>query len=493
MTAKLLDTRNRQAGFVSIVSVFFVIVFILFILTQAITMQGNKRIDSLQYLDSIRALYLAESGAERAMGMVSTAIASDDSLMDATCSAIQHTATPFALGGGSFTYVPVTTPQAPVGSCDIRVMGSFNAARRILQIRVNLSSEIGTAGFGHEISMRLQNNLNVPGVAVFNLAWRRQGSTGHSTDGGQSDASACPLPTCFTKWSLSSSSGLPSVGSLGTAVAVNAQTGADIIQTLSKDRNFAEVGMVLPGLLSAPVLKGSFYDDKKTANTANQTVTQGTTNSGQATGWCSAADTLVFGVSGRGDDDVTGAYSSVVFNTNGSPAQAIPLTWIAHFPNTDGSTPGVFGDVFSEIWYTYNPHAMFSGASSQAGDLSRVNVASPVSLAAGTLLKVYTGTGAFAGNTRVVSSISNATQFQISPAATSALANASICGGICALFNNPSSVSSSTEFSLTRATSAAQQWAGGFTCLSGVDPSKVHRIARSSAKIVQWHEVTSND
>lgn len=484
---------EQQGGFVSIVSVFFVIVFVLFILSQALTMLGNKSIDSIQYMDSVRALYIAESGAERAMGMVSLAVASDDSQMDATCSAIHQTTTPIAFGGGSFTYTPLTSPQAPAGSCDIRVMGRFNSASRSIQIRINLSSEIGTAGFGHDIMMRLQNNLNVPGVAVFNLAWRRHGSTGHSTDGGQAAASACPLPTCYTKWSLSSSSGQPSVGSLGTAVAVNAQTGADIIQTLNKDRNFAEVGMIMPGLVGAPVLKGSFYDDKRTANTANNTVTKGDTSSGQATGWCAAADTLVFGVSGRGDDDVTGAYSSVVFNSNGSPAQPIPLTWIAHFPNTDGSTPGVFGDVFSEIWYTYNPYAMFSGATSQPGDLSRVNVLTPVSLAAGTLLKVYTGTGAFAGNTRVVSSISNATQFQISPSATSALASATVCGGICALFNNPSSSSSSTEFSLTRTSNAAQQWAGGFTCLSGVDPSKVHRIARSSARLVLWHEITSND
>jgi hypothetical protein len=484
---------NRQGGFVSIAAVVFVILCVFFILTQTLGMLGNKSIDSVQYLHGMKALYNAESGLERALGSISNAIAADDSQLDTACAAARldnsGSTNPIAFAGGSFQYDSNITPTPPVGICGIRVIGKFGQAQRTLQSLVNMSSEIGTAGFGHSIMMRLQNNANVPGVAVFNLAWRRHGSTGYSTSGGQVDASACTLPSCGLQWNIESSSGIPSVGTLGTAVGIGATSGVDVVQTLTQDSNYSEVGMVMPGLVAQPVIKGHFADDKRTANTANQSITTGDTPSGEANGWCNAADTLVFGVSGRGNDDVTGAFSSVVFNSAGSPAQPIPLTWIAHFPNTDGTTPGVFGDVFSEIWYTYNPYVLLTGATSSG---TTITVPTAVTLKAGTILKVYSGTGTLAGNTKVAADVTNQTQFQVTAAPTTALNNATLCGGICALFNDPASASSSTTFALTRATNAAQQWAGGFICLSGVDPTKVRRIARSSARISQWNEIASD-
>ncbi len=483
---------HRQGGFVTILAVLFVILFVFFILTKTLSLLGNKSIDSVQYLNGMKALFIAESGAERAVGLISNMVSADDSQLDAACAASKldnsNSATPIAFAGGTITYASSISPPAPVGTCDVRVTGTLNSAQRTVQTRVDVSSEIGTAGYGHSISMQLANNTNVPGVAVFNLAWRRSGSTGQSPPGGQSVGSACTLPSCGLQWSIDSSSGLPSVGSLGTAVGIAAHTSVPVTQTLSLDRNYAEVGMVMPGLVGQPLVIGSYADKKNTGNTQNQTVTSGSTGSGEILGWCNAADTLVFGVSGRGNDDVTAAFASVVFNTSGSPAQPIPLTWIAHFPNTDGSTPNVFGDVFSEIWYTYNPYVKFAGATSSG---NTVTVLSPITLKAGTLLKVYSGTGQFAGNTKVLNAVTSQTQFQVTAAPTTPLSNATVCGGICALFDNPSSAGSSTSFSLTRATAAAQQWAGGFTCLSGVDPTKVHRIARSSARIGQWNEVIS--
>lgn len=491
-----LKTQHRshsQGGFVSIAAVFFVILCVFYILSQTLGMLGNKSIDSVQYLNGMKALYIAESGVERAIGTISKTIAADDTQLDAACTAARFdnsgTSNTVPFAGGSFQYDSNITPTPPTGVCGIRVIGKFAQAQRTVQSLVNVSSEIGTAGFGHNITMRLENNTSVPGVAVFNLAWRRLGSTGFSTSGGQATASACTLPGCGMQWNIESSSGTPSVGTLGTAVGIGASSGVDVVQTLSSDRNYAEVGMVMPGLVSQPVIKGNFADNKRTANTSNQTVTTGDTSSGEANNWCNAADTLVFGVSGRGNDDVTGAFSSVVFNTAGSPSQPIPLTWIAHFPNTDGTTAGVFGDVFSEIWYTYNPYVRLTGATSVG---TTITVPTAVSLKAGTILQVYSGTGALAGSTRVAADIVNKTQFQVTATPTTPLNNATVCGGICALFNNPASTNSSTTFALTRATNAAQQWAGGFICLSGVDPSKVHRIARSSAKISQWNEIVSD-
>ena len=126
---------------------------------------------------------------------------------------------------------------------------------------------------------------------------------------------------------------------MAPAVAMAPNSSAQISQTLSAERNHVGLGIQLPGLTGAPVILGSFADDKRTANTQNASVTQGETSSGQANAWCAGADTLVFGLAGRGDDNAAAALTAVVFNTNDRPEQPVAMTRIAHAPQLDGSTP----------------------------------------------------------------------------------------------------------------------------------------------------------
>ncbi|PIT80632.1 hypothetical protein [Limnohabitans sp. JirII-31] len=479
---------SKHAGVTSIVGLLFLIAVVIFVLAQTHTMTGSKAVDSQIYDDSVAALYLAESGIERATYTVNDDVSYDDSSFVSSCGTVSNSPT-YELGRGTFQFVKPSVDPTTL-ACAIRAKGSVGRANRTLESTMSMFSEIGTAGYGTNINMTLRNNKSVPAVAVFNLAWRRHGSTGSNPPGNNSAASACTLPSCGLMYSIESSSGTPSVGSLGTAVGAAANSSVVVTQTLNLERNYAEVGMIMPGMGAQPLIKGSFADGKRTANTQNNTVTTGDTSSGEAKGWCNDADTLVFGVSGRGNDNVTGAFASVVFNSNGSPAQPIAMNWIAHYPNTDGTTAGVYGDVFSEIWWTYNPTFPKMLASS-AG--TTVTVASTAKIQVGTIIKVYSGSGLLAGNTKVTSVLANGTQFVVSSTPTTPLTNATICGGVCALFNDPSSNGSKTEFALTRATAAAQQWAGGFTCLSGVDPSKVKRISHSGVTMYKWHEVISDE
>lgn len=477
----------RQKGMISILAVFFVITAVFFVMTQSLKMIGNKSIDSKQYLDSMAAFYLAESGVEHGMYTMNNAVSLDDTAFVSSCSSIANSA-PIPLGQGYFQYTkPSVSPT--LASCAYRIRGTVGTASRTIESSMTMYSDIGTANFGTNIDMTLHNPKGVPAVAIFNLAWRRHGSTGYSTSGGQATASACTLPSCGLRYSIESSSGTPSVGSLGTAVSVAANSNVQVTQTLSTARNYSEVGMIMPGLAGTPVIKGSYADGKDTANNANQTVSTGVAPSGEANNWCRDADTLVFGISGRGNDDVTGAFASIVFNTNGNPAQPIPMQWIAHYPNTDGTTPNVFGDVFSEIWWTYNPTFPKVVANSVG---NTITLSTPTTVKVGTIIKVYSGSGALAGNT-TIASITDSTHFTVNTTPTTKLTNATICGGICALFDNPSSNGANTTFSVTRATAAAQQWAGGFTCLSGVDPSLVRRIARSGVNKQNWREVNSDE
>jgi hypothetical protein len=480
--------QRLQQGVVSVIALLFLVSVVVFILMQSLSRSGSKALESQQYFDSTAALALAESGRELAVASIANAVNANDTQFLTSCSSYASSS-PIAMGRGTFQYSPSTT--APTSSlCPVRVTGTVGQAHRTLESKINLSYQVGTGGYGTDITMALNNPYSVPAAAVFNLAWRRQGSTGASPSGGQAVASACILPECGMQWNLESSSGLPSVGSLGTSLSVGGGASVPVHQTLDTARNYAEVGLILGGFSVAPTRIGSYSDSKETANTQNQNTTSGTTTSGQAKGWCNDADTLVFGVSGRGDDNTAAAFSSVVFNTAGNPAQPIPMTWVSHYPNTDGSSANMFGDVFSEIWYTYNPRASMTSASSSG---TTITVNSTTGLAVGTILKVLTGTGAFPAYTKVASVI-DGTRFTVNQAPTTALSSATLCGGICALFDNPASAAAkTTTFSLTRANSAAQQWAGGFVCYSGVDPNKVRRVSSSQLRVQQWHEVLNGE
>lgn len=484
---------NTNRGFVSVIVLLFLASVVLFILGRSLTMSGSKSLESQEQFDGVAALALAESGREVGLASMTAAFNVDDANFGSSCAGL-GSGSAISVGRGSFQFVPSSTPTTPT-LCPIRVRGTVNKANRTLESQINFNSEIGIGGYGTAPTMTLKNTYSVPAAAVFNLAWRRQGSTGNTPPGGQAAASACTAPSCGMQWNLESSSGNPSVGSLGTSLGVAANASVPVAQSLDSPRNFTEVGLILGGLSAMPALKGRYSDSKETANTSSQSVTTGTTPSGEPSGgpagWCSGADTLVFGVSGRGDDNPIAAYSQVVFNASGSPAQPISMTWVSHYPNTDGSSLHTFGDVFSEIWYTYNPYIRLTGASS-ASTSTTITVDSTTGLQVGTLLKVYSGTGAFPGNTRV-STVIDATRFTVSPAPTTPLSGAVVCGGICALFDNPASSVAKTTFALTRSSSAAQQWAGGFVCFSGVDPTKVRRINHSSLRLQLWHEVISGE
>jgi hypothetical protein len=488
--------KPMQQGFVSVIVLLFLIAFVLFVLMQTLSLSGSKSLDAQQSLDSVAALALADSGREIAVGSITDAVNTNDAVFSSQCSSF-NSGSPTALGRGTFQYVPSTTP-ATNSLCPIRVTGTVNSANQTIEAWMNFSDVIGTANWGTAPTMTLNNPYNTPAVALFDLAWRIHGSATHGNGGGNSTASPCTLPSCVAQWNNQSSNGSPSVGSLGTTVAVGAKGSATVVQTISRSMDYVEVGMMFGGLTVLPSIIGNFATgngaDTGTTNNSNSTVSTGTTTSGEANSWCQGADTLAFGISGRGPDggppyDYTGSFASIAFNSTGTPAQPINLTWVSHYPNTDGSSPNSWGDVFAEVWYTYNPYFKLTNTNS-AG--KSVTVSSTTGLKAGTILKVYSGTGALPGST-TIASITDATHFVLSNTPTTALVNATLCGGICALFDNPSSATATTTFQVTRNTSAAQQWASGFVCLSGVDPTKIRRIATSSLSIQQWHQVVNGE
>jgi hypothetical protein len=110
--------------------------------------------------------------------------------------------------------------------------------------------------------------------------------------------------------------------------------------------------------------------------------------------------------------------------------------------------------------------------------------------AATMLVQVYSGTGMLPAGTTVASSPSpGSADFHLSATPTTALNSATVCGGICALFNEPSNGSSTTQFRVAHsATPNVSKWAGGFTCLHNIDPSKIIPITQTTPQPTVWGE-----
>lgn len=514
----ILRCQNTNRGFVSVIVMLFLALTVLFMIGNSLTMSGSKSLESQQQYDSVAALALAESGLEASLASISKAVNLNAAEFPTTCTSYNgSSSTPINLGrnNGYFQYVSSnTTPTSQL--CPVRVLGSVNNAKRTVEAQVNFQWQIGTGNYGGTASnnpptMTLKNPYDVPAAAVFNLGWRIKGSLGHPEATGN-QASATPCTGCVSRWNLVSSAGNNAVGSLGSTYTVAPLSEVSVSQTLDLDRNYVEVGLILGGFAgppaTAPVYTGSYSDKQETANTANSTVTYGNIPSkgNDATSrplmdsqnWCYQADTMVFGLSGRGPDtyDYSAKLGSVDFNSSGSPAQQVPLKYVAHFPNTDGTSPGTTGDIYADIWYVYNQFAYMTEANASAG-ATTITVKESVSLKKDTYLKVYSGTGELAGFTQVLSDVNNSNSIPITKPvpAGKALSNANVCAGICALFDNPSSGNASTKLKITRTATAAAaaQYAGGLACFKGVDPAKIRAITTSGTLKYLWHEVSANE
>jgi hypothetical protein len=363
---------------------FLLVAGVIFILAQTMGIVGTRSTDTSQQLDSTAALMLAESGLQRAEAIVGRS-GNSGIMAEADCTGVATASPSFTLGRGSFSYSTTRTVAAPPGcteglctGCTVNVTGTVGSASRTLEQTYTLGVSYGVAGRGTTVTMVLRNIHNVPATSLFNLAWKRQ------DPGGNADTTFCANdPTgCGLQWNLESSNGNTSVGGMGVTVDIAPNTvSRRVVQTISQSRDYVEVGGLFPSVsaTTTPTVTGAFWDDKhvthltgvnagstggvvngvatttSTCTPSPTTYPSGGTGSFQAdtcTSWCSASDTLVYGISGRSQTSAD-QLTAVTFGTNGPNPSA--LTKLVHFPNLDGSTPNASGKAFSEVWYLFNP------------------------------------------------------------------------------------------------------------------------------------------
>ena len=203
MNAARVSSRLRQKGMATVIGVIFLITAVIFALSQTLDITGSNSIDDQKYRDSVAALFLAESGLEKAQSVLTNAA----QLNNSVCAGIASSG--FSLGDGSVTLsgTSVAAGADPNAACDflggtacksctVLATGTVRSASRTLMGSISLTSDNGTAGIGTKAKMTLRNTYANPVVAVFNLATRRVGgetdtvcNTVTTRDGGQATCS----------------------------------------------------------------------------------------------------------------------------------------------------------------------------------------------------------------------------------------------------------------------------------------------------------------
>lgn len=85
-----------------------------------------------------------------------------------------------------------------------------------------------------------------------------------------------------------------------------------------------------------------------------------------------------------------------------------------------------------------------------------------------------------------VVTVASASSYTVSQLPATRLSGAQMCGGVCPFFINGSGASS-TDFNVT-GFAGGDDWASGFACLNGIDPTKIRKLGTVTSKQTVWSE-----
>lgn len=412
--------RLRQQGITSVVAVLFLITAVIFVLTQTLSITATNSVDNKQGLDSVAALFLAESGLERGKFLL-------DPDTPVTACPLVSTGSPYLLGRGSVSLSGVlsvdttTSPctvTAPCRTCLVTATGSVGAATRSIAQNYGIGAILGAGtGVGRTTAiLKVINPYDYPVLAFFNIGIV-QGGSAHKAYSCVYGATTPPTTTCPANWekwfSVSNvQSNNPGANNVGAAVPLASS------QKMYLQFGFTDVDVfsITGGLFKCRTTDGANCADTSIGywkddvdppvSTRSNNITTvydpsqagyasdyyGRTNSGLAnsattcttptldmnfssldsshtpqvcTNWCLGADTLILGIApimNFAATDTTTSISSFNFGTDtaaGYPAQNVPLTLLASFPplSNPTSVAGYAGlSIYSQTWWAYNPN-----------------------------------------------------------------------------------------------------------------------------------------
>lgn len=413
--SSVLYKNQRGAASVAIV------MLLMFILAAAVgamlNMSSSSVVDAAKNEEQVAALFLAESGLERAQGILQAAA---DPTVGSTCTGIAGSN--FTLDRGKFNLS--ATPTGCDGSnlnctsCKITStgLGVGSASRTITRIMTLSAPSGGAKGCGGggttpplaactslsptvpiaNQSQYIDQNIavtatNSPAILLSNVAYARhpQGNSNSvETNTCVAAIGSTNSKTCISQWNDQSASnnGSNVVGSQGASVGPLTNLGTYTLrQSLTKDSLFAAVGMIASGanidLVGSSVTNSSasYWDDLTSGNTS-ATVSGNGSGSGQtndgswcnfSSGSCTSATTINGATFSQkqtsnswcydGDTLVFGLSGSSNNNATGALTSFTFGTSPAStaVPNGTAIYPSIHTNntqVFSSLRYLYNPY-----------------------------------------------------------------------------------------------------------------------------------------
>lgn len=496
-----MKKKNRllQKGLASIIGLVFISVAVLFILMQSLSLSGSKSLESQEYYDHVAALALAESGMNMAIAQVTNNYGSNGNL-GTSCNVASATPQPF--GNGSFTILSSTLANS---YCKVRVKGTINASNRTIETWVGLTDVIGTSGFGTTPSLSLKNPYPVGALSIFDLGWRVSTSAGQTVPiSGNSKCDDCTTNQLWYRY-LPGGNDLAGAGN-STTVAASSNTSYQ--HTLSDSRTYAMAGLILGGTDSGPVpsVTGSLMYTKNSSSSISGNYSWDKQVAVQKNG-CADWNTsgLVLGIAGQGIGLISGStydYSGIfqaamltleaVNSTNaGTIYPNVTFSPYVHYPNTDGTSPTSWGDIFVDLFYYNGPNITFSNLSgNNQKNTNTISLDNPINgLSAYTY--VTSSTGAIANGTYIQSISPNKKQLTLSQNLTKDFNSGSVCAGTCGLL---AGLSNMTLVMQGSSVALNNDWVAGVVCVKDVFyPNRVKVVTTSSPRVQKWHEVLSGE
>lgn len=380
---------NAQRGAVSI----GIIMLLMFILAAAVTgalnISGSSVMDAKTNEEQIAALFLAESGLERAQGILRTA-ALAGTITDSTCTALRNQTA--NLGRGTFTYLDARSTPATCGGlnpactqCDLTVKGTIGTSSRSIQGQMSASRSDGVEGYGHQFSLSLKTLQN-NSFAFTHLAYNPQTNWGGDAVSGYCvNNGAGSLTSCTESWKIAGTyyNNPASQGVFASVATMGIYTITEELKTTSNpstytDRNYVEVGVTFGPLSSTVTHVGSYANSTNNvciASTAprtqpvtyyvgNGTNTQCATweyqhgylpsnwtcnpSNGTTANWSNAgtSDTLMVGFGGK--PYYSGSGARATNQLTGLSLNGQPLFRQVTMVGTQGD------NMYSQIWFAYN-------------------------------------------------------------------------------------------------------------------------------------------
>lgn len=316
---------SAQQGAVSVVFAVLMLLLISAGVTAALRLSGAGLRDSVTHEAQSAALFLVESGIERAHALQLQAF--EQGNFAGSCTALATTgAGPHSLGRGSFTYTaashqaitcPGSSADGLVGDCcTFSVAADLGGTRRVVQAQIETTDPNGVAGRASTTNYLNLRVLEANTAVMTNVAYRARDSGGSNAVVEQcANLGNDGLADCKEQWNLDSG-GTYSVNGMGVFASFPTAPARFKLQTTFTTNTEPAVRQyVLTGGLFPPsnsmvaVKRESTYPVESKGKDATGKASERTIGSGSKTvdvpnDWCmtsptaaSKADTLVVGFS----------------------------------------------------------------------------------------------------------------------------------------------------------------------------------------------------